>query len=343
DQLGDDFVADQYRFDYSGFTVILAPHWVDRPCQPISVRNVLQYLVSALELAPSASCSFDIGGPKVVSYREVIQHMATALDLPRRPVLPIPPARMAALWIHLVTTVSYRSALPHADGLRIGAVYRDESARRLMAQRPLGVRESIDAALGTVAADAVETSWTDADLISGDPDWDGGTAFVHREKTEVIASAEELFRSVCRIGGRHGCYAADSLWRLRGLMDRVIGGPGLDRGRRSPDQIRHGDALDFWRVLAVEKDRRLKLVAEMKLPGEAVLELVLTECSDGTTEVRQCARFKPRGLLGLLYWYAVLPLHNLVFVGMLKGIAYASEADIQRGPESLPKRKPSGS
>ncbi|MEJ2582522.1 MAG: DUF2867 domain-containing protein [Acidobacteriota bacterium] len=280
--------------------VILAPHWVDRPCQPISVRNVLQYLVSALELAPSASCSFDIGGPKVVSYREVIQHMATALDLPRRPVLPIPPARMAALWIHLVTTVSYRSALPHADGLQIGAVCRDESAQRLMAQRLPGVRESLDAELGQVAADAVETSWTDTDLISGDPDWDGGTAFVHREKTEVIASAEELFRSVCRIGGRHGCYAADSLWRLRGLMDRVIGGPGLDRGRRSPDQIRHGDALDFWRVDGIEPNHSLILRAEMKVPGEAILEFRMwpMKYRPGMTTLEQIARFTPKGLAG---------------------------------------------
>ncbi len=309
--------------------VMVAPSWVDHPCQPIAVRDVLQYLVSALELAPSASCSFDIGGPEVVPYREVIQHMVKALDLPRRPVLPVPlmTARMAALWIHLLTPVSYGTALPLAEGLQIGAVCRDESAQRLMPQRLLGVRESIDDALGKVAAGAVETSWTDAGLISGDPDWAGGTVFVHREETEVVASAEDLFRSVCRIGGRHGWYAADSLWRLRGLMDRVIGGPGLDRGRRCPDQIRHGDALDFWRVTEIEPNRSLILRAEMKVPGEAILEFRMwpKEYRPGMTVLEQTARFTPKGLAGVLYWYSVLPFHGIVFRGMINGIRRAAE------------------
>jgi hypothetical protein len=123
---------------------------------------------------------------------------------------------------------------------------------------------------------------------------------------------------------------------VRGWIDRLVGGPGLSRGRRDPEQVQEGDALDFWRVLAVEQNHRLKLVAEMKVPGEAVLELLLTECADGTTEVQQYARFKPRGLFGLLYWYAVVPFHNLVFSGMLRGIAKASAAEIVQGPEHLP-------
>jgi uncharacterized protein YbjT (DUF2867 family) len=224
--------------------VMITPHWVDRPCQPISVRNVLQYLVAALELQEPEAHSFDIGGPEVVPYREVIRHMASALGLPRWPVLPIPmvTARVGALWIHLVTPVNHRIALPLADGLQIGAICRDDDADRSMPHRLLGVRESIDAALGKVAVGRVETSWTDAGPIAGDPDWAGGATFIHREETEVEASAEDVFRSVCRIGGRHGWYAADFLWRLRGLMDRLVGGPGLDRGRRNADQIRHGDA-----------------------------------------------------------------------------------------------------
>ncbi len=151
----------------------------------------------------------------------------------------------------------------------------------------------------------------------------------------VEGTAEQLWPSVVGIGGKTGWYYADWLWHIRGWIDRLIGGPGLGRGRRDPSEVRPGDALDFWRVLAVEPGHRLKLVAEMKVPGEAVLELVLTECTDGTTEVRQCARFKPQGLLGLLYWYSVLPLHNLVFVGMLKGIARASEVEIVEAPVSL--------
>ncbi|MDH4007823.1 MAG: DUF2867 domain-containing protein, partial [Desulfuromonadales bacterium] len=166
-------------------------------------------------------------------------------------------------------------------------------------------------------------------------DWAGGTIFKDDRRMLVKGTAEKLWPAVMGIGGKTGWYYADWLWHLRGWMDRLIGGPGLGRGRRDPAEVQAGDALDFWRVLAVDPGHRLKLVAEMKLPGEAVLELVLTECVDGTTEVRQCARYKPRGLLGLLYWYSVLPFHNLVFVGMLKGIARASGVEIVSGPTTL--------
>ena len=155
----------------------------------------------------------------------------------------------------------------------------------------------------------------------------------------VKARAEQLWPAVVGIGGKTGWYYADWLWHLRGALDRMVGGPGIGRGRRDPQAVQAGDALDFWRVLAAEPERRLKLVAEMKLPGEAVLELLLTECVDGTTEVRQSARFKPRGLLGLLYWYSVLPLHNLVFAGMLRGIAKAAAGRILAGPEPVPAGK----
>jgi uncharacterized protein YbjT (DUF2867 family) len=316
--------------------VMVAPRWVDRACQPISVRNVLDYLVAVMELPKAANGSLDIGGSEVLPYREVICHMAAALGLRRRPVLPIPmvTARMGSLWIHLVTPVSHRIAMPLADGLQIGAVCKDSRAEQLMPQRLLGVRESIDAALGKVAEGRVETSWSDAGLIAGDPDWAGGTTFVHREETEVEATAEEVFRSVCRIGGRHGWYAMDFLWRLRGLMDQLVGGPGLDRGRRSADQIRHGDALDFWRVTGVERNRSLVLRAEMKVPGEAVLEFRIKPMENlpGLIWLEQIARFKPKGLGGILYWYFVLPFHGIIFRGMLSGIRHAAEKQAAAAP-----------
>jgi len=309
--------------------LMVAPRWVDRFCQPISVRNVLHYLVAAMELQEAADSSLDIGGPEVIPYREVIRHMASGLGLPRRPILPIPmvTARIGSLWIHLVTPVSHRIALPLADGLQLGAVCRDAGAERLMPQRLLGVRESIDAALGKVAESRVETSWSDAGPIAGDPDWAGGATFVHREETQVEASAAEVFRSVCRIGGGHGWYAADFLWRLRGFMDRLVGGPGLDRGRRNAEQIRHGDALDFWRVTGIERNRSLILRAEMKVPGEAVLEFRIKPMENipGLTWLAQIARFKPKGLGGILYWYSVLPFHGIIFRGMLDGIRRAAE------------------
>jgi uncharacterized protein YbjT (DUF2867 family) len=316
--------------------LMLAPRWVDSLCQPIFVRDVLHYLIGGLELPDSAPPSFDICGPEVVPYREVIRHMASALGYHRRPVVPIPlvTPRLGALWIHLVTPVSHHIALPLADGLQHGATCREDHAVRLMPKRLLGVRESIDAALGKVAVGRVETSWTDAGPIEGDPDWAGGATFVHREETEVEASAEDVFRSVCRIGGRHGGYAADFLWRLRGFMDRLVGGPGLDRGRRSADRIRHGDALDFWRVTGIEPNRSLTLRAEMKVPGEAVLEFRMRpmEHLPGLTWVEQIARFKPKGLFGILYWYSVLPFHGIVFRGMLRGIRRAAEKHAAPAP-----------
>lgn len=309
--------------------VIMAPRWVDRPCQPISIRNVLQYLVAALGLPQSESRSFEIGGPEVVPFREVIGHMASALGLPRRPVLPIPVvnARLCALWIHLVTPVDYATALPLADGLRLGAICCEEGAPLVTSHRALGVREAIDAALGRVANGSVETSWTDSGPIAEDPELPDRATFVHREEIRIEASPEDVFRGVCRIGGRHGWYAADFLWKLRGLMDRLMGGPGLDRGRRSADQIRHGDALDFWRVTGIERNRCLILRAEMKVPGKAVLEFRIRpiEHLPGTTLLEQVARFTPEGLTGTLYWYSVMPFHGIVFRGMIQGIRRAAE------------------
>jgi uncharacterized protein YbjT (DUF2867 family) len=309
--------------------LMVAPRWVDRPCQPISARDVLHYLTAVLDLPETAGRSFDIGGPEVVPYRTVIGHMGSALGFGRRPVLPIPlvSARMGALWIHLVTPVSHRIALPLADGLQLGAICRDDRAGHAVPHRPLGVRESIESALGKVAGGRVETSWTDAGPIAGDPDWVGGATFVHREETQVEAPVEDVFRGVCRIGGRHGWYAADYLWRLRGFMDRLVGGPGLDRGRRNADEIRHGDALDFWRVTGIEPNCSLTLRAEMKVPGEAVLEFRMRPMLNlpGLIWLEQIARFKPRGLVGILYWYSVLPFHGIVFRGMIRGIRRAAE------------------
>jgi hypothetical protein len=288
------------------------------------VRNVLNYLIASLRTPASAGKTLDIGGPDVLSYREIMQTMAEALGLPRRAILPVPvlTPRLSSLWIHLVTPVGHRIARPLAEGLRNRVVCRDGEAQRLMPQRLLTLRESMDAALGKVATAGVETAWSDAGPVPGDPDWAGGTVFDDVRAIELDASPEAVFAAVCRIGGGNGWYAADFLWRLRGAIDRLVGGPGLRRGRRDPENVRFGDALDFWRVTSVEPSRVLELRAEMKLPGEAELAF---EISPGAAHGKSCrlvqrARFKPRGLAGLLYWYAVLPLHGFVFSGMLEGI-----------------------
>jgi len=316
------------RYLVERLPVMVTPRWVRTPSQPIAVRNVLHYLVAVLEEPATIGRALDVGGPDVLTYRELMQQMAAALGLRRRLIVGVPvlTPRLSSLWIHLVTPLSHRIARPLAEGLRNPVVCRGDEARRLMPQRLLTVREAIDAALGRVAAGEVETSWLDAGPVPGDPDWSGGTTFVDRRETVVAAPQSTVFAAVCRIGGGHGWYAADLLWRLRGALDRLVGGPGLRRGRRHPERIGFGDALDFWRVTGIEQDRRLRLRAEMKLPGEAELEFDVEPDGQGATRLIQVARFKPRGLAGLAYWYAVLPLHGVVFRGMLKGIRREAES-----------------
>ncbi len=315
------------RYLVERLPVMVTPRWVRTEFQPIAVRDVLHYLVAVLETPETVGRVFDVGGPEVLSYRDAMRIMAEVLGLPRRIILPLPvlTPRLSSLWIHLVTPLSHRIARPLADGLRNRVVCRSDTARKLMPQELLGVRQAIEAALGQHEDGRVETSWTDAGPIPGDPDWAGGTTYVDRRQTRVSASPERVFDAVCRLGGRNGWYAADLLWRIRGWIDRWAGGPGLRRGRRNSEKLAYGDALDFWRVTGIEPNRRLALRAEMKLPGEAELEFEVRQDGAGSTLV-QTARFKPRGLLGLLYWVAVYPFHGLVFRGMLEGVRRTAEA-----------------
>lgn len=256
--------------------------------------------------------------------------MADALGLPKRIIIPVPvlTPKLSSLWIHLVTPISHRIARPLAEGLRNRVVCRNRWAQELMPQHLLTIRESIKAALGKIHDHNVETSWSDAGPIPGDPDWAGGKVFVDRRHIDIDAPAEAAYRAVCRIGGGQGYYAADWLWRIRGFIDRLVGGPGLRRGRRNPENVRFGEALDFWRVTSIERNRRLELRAEMRLPGQASLEFRIDSNPDKPSPCRviQTARFKPKGLSGLVYWYAVWPFHGFVFRGMVRGIRRAAIA-----------------
>jgi uncharacterized protein YbjT (DUF2867 family)/uncharacterized protein YndB with AHSA1/START domain len=319
------------RYLVERLPAMVTPRWVRTECQPISVRNVLHCLEQCLFVEATVGRTLDVGGPEVMTYRRIMETMAEARGLPPRFIIPVPvlTPKLSSLWIHLVTPLSHRIARPLAEGLRNRVICRNSDAQRLMPQRLMTVRESIDAALGKLKAGAIETAWTDAGVIPGDPDWAGGTTFVDRRTIEIDTPPESVFRAVCRVGGGHGYYAADWLWRLRGAMDRLVGGPGLRRGRRDPQNVGYGDALDFWRVTGIERDRRLELRAEMKLPGEALLafEIEPVETGDDRSHrscLIQTARFQPKGLLGLLYWRAVSPLHGIVFRGMMKGIRRAA-------------------
>ena len=322
------------RYLVERLPVMITPRWVKTQSQPIAIRNVLHYLVACLQEPKTIGKTLDIGGPDVLTYRQLMDIMTRCLGLPKRWIVPVPvlTPRLSSMWIHLVTPVSYRMARPLAEGLRNRVVCRNNEADELMPQHLLSVEEAINAASGKVQRDEVETAWSDAGTIPGDPDWAGGKVFVDERRTTVKATPDAVFRAVCLVGGGHGYYAADFLWRLRGIMDKLVGGPGLRRGRRRKQSLSAGDALDFWRVAVAKPPRELLLVAEMKLPGKATLEFHVqpgkeTNARDGSpnTTLIQAARFRPSGLIGLMYWYAVLPLHHVVFRGMLNGIRLEAE------------------
>lgn len=323
------------RYLVERLPAMITPRWVETECQPIGISDVLDYLVACVEVSETTGRTLDIGGRDVLTYLEMMHIMAEALGLRRRLIVPVPVLTpgLSSRWIDLVTPLSKEIARPLAEGLRNRVVARDSSIRELIPLPLLGVREAIERALGNTRSRAVETSWSDAGPIPGDPDWAGGTSFVDRRERIVEAGAETVFWAVCRIGGGNGWYAADTLWRIRGLMDQLVGGPGLRRGRRDPERLGYGDALDFWRVTGIEQDRHLALRAEMKLPGQALLAFDLEPLESGRTRLIQTARFLPRGLAGLAYWFLVLPLHGIVFRGMLGGIRKAAET--ARGDEEV--------
>lgn len=319
------------RYLVERLPAMITPKWVRTECQPIGIRNVLHYLVTCLEVPETRGMTLDIGSPDIMSYQEIMEIMAEELGLPRRVVLPVPvlTPQLSSAWIHLITPVSARLARPLADGLRNRVVCRNDEAARLMPQSLLGVRESIQMALRKEDTRTVETVWSSAGPIPGDPDWAGGKVFVDQRPLDIAATPNAVYRAVLRIGGGNGYYAADWLWRIRGVLDRLVGGPGLRRGRRDPETVAYGEALDFWRVTGIERDRHLTLRAEMKLPGVALLEFDLEplDSASGTprTRLTQTARFRPKGLFGLVYWFGILPFHGIVFSGMLRGIQRTAE------------------
>ncbi|MFN8178860.1 MAG: SDR family oxidoreductase [bacterium] len=316
------------RYLVERLPVMVTPRWVHTPAQPIAIRDALHYLVECLSTPETIGRTLDIGGPEILTYADIIGILAEARGLPRRRIVPVPvlTPRLSSLWIHLVTPVSRHIARPLAEGLRNPVVCRNDDAARLMPHRCLTVREAIEAALGREARDDVETTWKDAGPLPGDPSWAGGKTFVDRRETRVAAPAEIVFDTVCRLGGRHGWYAAQPLWRIRGAIDRMLGGPGLTRGRRHADRLSFGDPVDFWRVVGLEPGKRLELRAEMKLPGDAELDFEIASETEGTSRLAQIARFRPRGLGGVVYWGAVSPFHGPVFRSMLQGIRREAEA-----------------
>ena len=310
------------RYLVERLPVMITPKWVSTPCQPIAVRDVIGYLVGSLSAKETIGGIFDIGGADVLCYRDIMRIMAEELGLKPRWIIPVPvlTPRLSSYWIHLVTPLSHDIAKPLAEGLKNPVVCRENRIRDLIPQELMSVREAMRAAISNIAEGRVETTWSMAGPIPGDPDWAGGTVFRDVRELKIDAPAEAVFRAVCRVGGGHGWYAVNWLWQIRGAMDRLAGGPGLRRGRRDADMVAYGEALDFWRVVGFEKNCRLTLRAEMKVPGEAMLEFRIEPGGSEQCVLRQVAMFQPRGLMGLMYWYAVAPFHHFVFSGMAHGI-----------------------
>jgi uncharacterized protein YbjT (DUF2867 family) len=332
------------RYLVDRLPVMLTPRWVHTPVQPIAIRNVLTYLMGCLEGDATRGQTFDIGGPEVVTYRQLMDIYAQEAHLPRRLVIPVPvlTPRLSSYWIHLVTPIPASLAQPLAEGLANPVVCLDNRIRDLIPQELLDCRQTIRLALQRIAQQQVETCWSDAGFVTppewtscGDADYAGGTVLSLSYRIRLKTTPEELWQVISRIGGQTGWYYGDSLWAIRGGVDRLLGGAGLRRGRRHPTELRPGDALDFFRVLTIEPNRRLLLLAEMKLLGEATLEFRLSLTPEGATELTQTARFLPRGLAGIAYWYALAPFHKHLYPGMLQAIAAATGKPITAGPERV--------
>ena len=314
--------------------VMITPRWVRNRIQPIAVRDVLSYLVAAAELPQGINRGFDIGGPDVLTYAEMMQRYARAAGLRRRIVLPLRPLSpwLSAHWVGVVTPVPNAIARPLVGSLIHEAVAHENDIAALVPEvRPVGFDEAARLALAKVRDGDVETRWSnasgrdaDAEPLPSDPQWSGGTIYKDERCAEVDAPRDALWRVIEGVGGENGWYSFPLAWSVRGWLDRLVGGVGLRRGRRDRQRLHVGEALDWWRVEEIRPGELLRLRAEMRVPGRAWLEMSAAPGPDGTSVYRQRALFVPRGLAGHAYWASVLPFHGVIFAGMTRNIARAA-------------------
>ncbi|WP_084040048.1 SDR family oxidoreductase [Demequina sp. NBRC 110053] len=313
-----------------------APQWVRNEIQPIAVRDVVHYLLATARAPDGVNDAFDIGGPDVMTYAEMMNGYAAVAGLPRRGItaLPVLTPGLASHWVGLVTPVPSSIARPLVESLLHTCVVDDDRIHDVVPEPDggtTGYREAVELALGRIELDQVETSWVDArvagapsDPMPSDPDWAGRTVFTDARTKDSTASPDAVWKVISEVGGSTGWYSASVLWAARGLMDRVAGGVGHRRGRRVKGKVRVGDAIDVWRVERVDRGRLLRLRAEMRVPGKAWLELGVDPTPDGS-HYHQRAVFFPRGLTGRLYWLSMLPFHGLIFSGMVNRIVALAE------------------
>ncbi len=322
--------------------VMVTPKWVRSLVQPIAVRDVLTYLIGSVDLPDDTNRRFDIAGPDVLSYREMMQRYAAVAGLTRRMIIPVPVLTpwLSSQWVNVVTPVPKAIAQPLIESLRNNAVSHEQDIEALIPIEKCPFDEAVALALDRSHRAEVATRWSGAewpgapsDPMPTDPEWSGGTAYRDDRSVSLDGDVERVWRAVEGIGGDRGWYSFPLAWAARGLMDRLVGGVGLRRGRRDPDRLQVGEAVDFWRVEAIERPSDsgralLRLRAEMKLPGEAWLEFEITRDAGGSV-LHQRALFVPHGLVGNLYWWAVSPFHGIVFGSMIANIAAEAERSNQ--------------
>lgn len=312
--------------------VMITPRWVSILAQPIGIDDLLAYLIAGLEQSDSEHAIYEIGGSETVSYGGLMQEYARQRGVRRRMVpVPVLTPHLSSLWLGLVTPIYARVGRKLISSLRNESIIADPSAQRDFAIRPCGVEAMIRLALHNEDREFAETRWSDALSSTGETKGWGGTTFGSRiidsRSVHVSATPDAAFAPIRRIGGRNGWYFCNFIWKIRGWIDLIVGGAGLRRGRRHPDELAPGDSLDWWRVEAVEPGQRLRLRAEMKVPGRAWLEFEVTPGEQGGADIRQTASFDPVGIWGRIYWYSLYPIHQFIFAGMLNAIAHRAEAN----------------
>lgn len=337
------------RYLVDRLPVMIAPRWVRNRCQPIAVSDVLGYLAGCLDAPETIGQTYDIGGPEVLTYADLFRLYAAVAGLPRRVIIPVPvmTPRLSIFWMQLVTPLPRALIAPLVEGLRNEVVCRDTRILEILPRTRLTCREAMATALEKIRQNAVESTCADAGNAvppewtqCGDAPYAGGTVYECGWRAVIAAPPADVWKAVARIGGDTGWYWGTALWWIRGFLDQIAGGVGLRRVTIRRAVPRVGDPLDFWRVVALTPEKRLLLLAEMRTPGEALLEFRLAPAKGGATELAVHSKFLPRGLWGLLYWYALLIPHNFTFAGLLRGIAASLDAPLLSPPRRFTPHLP---
>ena len=304
--------------------IMVAPKWLQTKCQPIAIGDVISFLSKSLFNPQTYNQSFDIGGPDILNYKNMLLEFSKARKLSRRIyIVPVMTPKLSSYWLYFVTSTSYKLASSLVDSMKVEVICRNTDLNSILSIEPMSYQESLKRAFSKIENNEIVSSWKDAYVSSGMKinisDFINIPTFgcLTDTRKTTFDNREDCINRIWSIGGNTGWYYADRLWKIRGVMDKFVGGVGLRRGRTSPNSLHAGDALDFWRVLFADKvNGRLLLFAEMKVPGEAWLEFKIVD-----DELEQTATFRPLGLLGRLYWYSLLPAHGIIFGGMLRKLA----------------------